>query len=54
MRHKQKTLELEKEMEENRTEYEDNLKEVSNKSEEQLNQLKNFYKTEKEKLEKRV
>ena len=45
---------MEKEIEEKTKEFEDNIKDIQIKCDEQLQQLRNFYDIEKDKLERRL
>lgn len=53
-RAKTKQIELERELEEKGSEYEITIREMNDKSEEQLNSLKTFFEIEKERLERRI
>ena len=54
VRANQKLVELEKELEDKTVEYETTIKEMQQKSEEQLSQLKSFFDGERERLEQRI
>ena len=53
-RAKQRYLELEKELDEKTRDFEDTLREMQQKSEEQLLQLKSFFEIERDRLERRL
>lgn len=53
-RAKQRYLELEKELDEKTSDFEDTLREMQQKSEEQLLQLKSFFEIERDRLERRL
>jgi hypothetical protein len=53
-RHKSRQIELERELADKTSEFEEMVRDIQQRSEEQLQQLKTFYELEKDRLERRL